>query len=328
MKRRIFKENVPHHVYVKGKEGGIIFYCLEDCIYYITLYCCLALKHGIVTYAFSLMPNHTHSQQTARSLQSFSAFNGELLCRFTIAYNRQHERSGQLFDTPFGSAPEPVGKRIKSNISYICNNGAAGRLSDGVLDYRWNLVAYCKESNPFSERVSTRTSSRRFLKARKLVRSCREACEPLGYKLQETVYKGLNQKEKMQIIDYILSEYNVLDQEGMILSFGSVDKALIAMEANCGSEHDLKEDWDDYSVYRRIGIFVKGKGLDLRTVNFERMEENVLYDLRKALRIAVGASDRQLDKYLHQSAADKGLCKRTLCTEPSASREMEDRINH
>lgn len=305
MKLRNFKENLPHHVYVRGKGGGIIFYCLEDCIFYVTLYFCLSRKHGLVTYAFSLMPNHTHSQQIAPTREAFIAFNRDLLGSFARGYNRQHGRHGPLFDTPYGSAPKPVGKMIKSNISYICNNGAEGRLSEGILDYRWNLVAYCKESYPFSDRVSTRTSSRRFMRARKLVRICRKACIPLGYKLQETVYEGLDHREKMQIVDYILSEYNVLDQEGMILSFGSIDKAITAMEANCGSEHDLKEDWDDYSVYRRIGMFVKGKGMDLRTVNFERMEGKDLHNLRKALRVTVGASDRQLDKYLHQSAADK-----------------------
>ena len=299
MKKRNFKEDIPQHVYVRGTGGGIIFYSLEDCVFYITLYFCLSRKHGITTYAFSLMPNHAHSQQKAGSLKSFTAFNKDLLGIFAQAYNLRHGRHGPLFDKPFGSAPKQTGKLIKSNISYICNNGAEGKLSKGILDYRWNMVAYCKDSNPFSERVSTRHCSRKFLRARKLIKSFRESLTPLGYELQETLYKGLDHGEKMRIIDFILSEYNVLDREGMTLSFGSIGKAILAMEANSGSEHDIMEDWDDYSVYRRMIRCVTGEGMDIRRVNFESMGEKELIKLRRRLKKATGASERQLDKFLH-----------------------------
>ena len=309
MKNRIFKEGVPQHVYVRGAEGVIIFYSLEDSIFYVTLYFCLSKKHEIVTYAFSLMPNHAHSQQKARSPKSFAAFNRELLSRFVQTYNRQHGRHGPLFDKPFGSASKPTGKLIKSNISYICNNAAEGKLSKGILDYRWNLIAYCKDSNPFSEQQSTRLSPRRFQRAVKMVKYCRSTLVPLDYKLQETVYKGLNKSEKKRIIDLILSEYNVVDKEGMVVYFGSLDNALTAMETNCGSEHDIKEDWDDYSLYRLMIQYIRRDGVDMRTVNFERMDEKGLIQLRMRLKKATGASDRQLDKFLHMKlkkpAADK-----------------------
>lgn len=299
MKERNFKENVPQHVYVRGKGGGIIFYCLEDCIYFITLYFCVSQKHGIHTFAFSLMPNHVHSQQMVRDRATFTAFNRELLGRFAKTYNRQHGRNGPLFDKPYGSAPKPVGKMIKSNISYICNNGAEGRLSRGVLDYRWNLVAYCRESNPFSAHVPGRRSSRKFLRAKKLAMYYRERLKPLDYKNQEVVYRGLDTEEKKRIVDLILSEYNFLDQAGMKLSFGSLEKALLAMEANCGSEHDIKEDWDDYSVYRRMGLYAVRRGINLRNVDFGRMSSKELRQWRLRLQTSVGASDRQLDKFLH-----------------------------
>lgn len=301
MKKRSFKENVPHHVYARGIGGGIIFYCLEDCIYFITLYFCIAQKYVIATFAFSLMPNHVHAQQMARDRATFTAFNREVFGKFAVTYNRQHGRSGPLFDKPFGSAPKQVGKKIKANISYICNNGAEGRLSKGVLDYKWNLVAYCMESNPFSARVPNRGSSRKFLRARKLVMYNRERLKPLDYKIQEIVYRGLDAEEKKRVIDLILSEYNFLDQNGMKLSFGSLEKALSAMEANCGSEYDIKEDWDDYSVYRRMGLYAVRRGIDLRDVDFGRMSSKELRQWRLRLQTSVSASDRQLDKYLHMN---------------------------
>ncbi len=303
LKQRIYKDGVPQHVYVRGKGGGIVFYCLEDCVFYITLYYCTARKYGIVTNTFSLMPNHSHSQQMARDRKSFSSFNMEMHSKYAKGYNRQHDRDGQLFDTPFGSASKTIGKTVKSNISYICNNGAEGRLSGGIMDYRWNMVAYCFRKNPFSEKIVLHSASRKLRKALHRVRCCRKALKPLDYKTQELIYKGLDRKEKQQVLDYILSEYNVLDTEAMVLCFGSLERALAAMEANCGSEYDLKEDWDDYSVYRKMERCLVMTGMDLRTVNFEKMDKAELESIRNLLKRKTGASNRQLDKFLHEGMA-------------------------
>ncbi len=84
----------------------MVFYSIADCLFYITLYSCLSRKYHIRTNAFSIMPNHTHSQQVVVSRQVFIAFNQELLSLFTRGYNIQHGRSGELFQKPFGSAPK------------------------------------------------------------------------------------------------------------------------------------------------------------------------------------------------------------------------------
>ena len=301
MKNRKYKERVPQHVYFKGKGGGVIFYCLQDCIYFITQYTCLAEKHGIVTAAFTIMPNHSHAQQNASCHESFMAFNREFSSTFTRTYNKQHKRTGKLFDNPFGSSSKPTGKLVKSNLSYICNNGAEGKLSKGILDYRWSMMAYYQNPAPFSERIRKDKVSKRLRDAVKMVDYCRESGRPIGYKTQEMVFKKLDKKERKQIVDYILTRYNPVDYRGMELMFGSFKKALAGMEANCGAEHDLKEDWDDYSVYPKLERASLRKGIDLQTVNFETMGEKRLSDLRAYLKRSTGATDRQLDKYLHTS---------------------------
>ena len=299
MKDRKYKEGVPQHVYFRGIGGGVIFYCIRDCIYYVTLYTCLAEKHRITTTAFSLMPNHSHSQQKALSHKSFSAFNGEFSAVFTRGYNRRHNRSGELFDNPFGSAPKPTGKLIKSNLSYICNNGAEGKLSKGVLDYQWNLMAYYHNPSPFSQRIRKDLVSKRLRDAVNMVDYFRKAGKPLGYNIQEILFKKLDKKEKKQLIDYILYKYNPLDYSGIESAFGSFAKALAGMEANCGSEYDIKEDWDDYSVYSELGSATAKKGVDLQKVNFEAMDIGRLLKLRSFLKQETRATERQLDKFLH-----------------------------
>ena len=299
MKKRNYREGVPQHVYFRGKNSGIIFYCLQDCIYFLTLYTCLAEKHGIITSAFTIMPNHSHAQQNPVSHGSFTAFNREFSATFTRGYNKWHDRRGMLFDNPFGSSSKPTGKLIKSNLSYICNNGAEGRLSKGILDYRWSMMAYYNNPAPFSERIRRDRISKRLMDAIRMVDYFRAAGRPLGYGIQEILFKKVDKEERKQLTDYILFRYNPVDYSGIELMFGSVSKALEGMEANCGAEHDIKEDWDDYSVYTRIGSAVRKKGIRLERVNFETMDARQLKELRAYLKQATHASDRQLDKYLH-----------------------------
>lgn len=298
--KRLFKDGLPHHVYCKGVNGNIIFYSIADCLYYFTLYSCLSRKYGIETSAFSIMPNHTHAQQKAPCVKSFIAFNRELLIIFTRRYNIQHGRSGELFQKPFGSAPKMVEKTIKSNISYINNNGPAGRLSKGVLDYRWNLMAYYGSDHPFSEKIVLNRASRRMREAIRFVDWCRQENKPLDYRLQAILFKGLNNKERRQLLDYIIVKYNFLDYSGILMHYRSMDEALRAMDANTGSEHDLKEDWEDYSVYRSMIEKVSRTGVDMESVNFERFEKKELFNLLTLLSNAT-ADKKKICRFLHMN---------------------------
>lgn len=303
MRKRIYKENVPQHVFFRGKDGGIIFYCMQDCIYYITLYSCLSERHGIVTNAFSLMPNHAHKQQQAGNRQDFTAFNSEFSAKYTRGYNKQHRRSGELFDNPFGSYPKSTGKLIRSNLSYICNNGAVGKLSKGVIDYRWNMMAYYHNRSPFSDGIKRDRISKRFRCKVKMVDYLRKTGTPLDYSIQVMLYDGLGKAEKSQLTDYILAKYNPVDYRMIELSFGSFEKALAGMEANTGSEHDIQEDWEDYSVFKKLGLESMKKGIDLQTINFEMMNSRELFELRLFLKKKIAASEKQLDKFLHMNVA-------------------------
>lgn len=282
--KRILKEGYPCHVYSKGYGGMMVFYSIADCLFYITLYSCLSRKYHIRTNAFSLMPNHTHSQQVVVSRQVFTAFNQELLSLFTRGYNIQHGRSGELFQKPFGSAPKIGGKSIKNNLSYINNNGAAGKLSKGVLDYRWNLMAYYDTDYPFSEKIVLNQASKRMRWAMRYVLELHGKNKPLDYRIQAMLFKGLNAKERKQLIDFIVVQYNFLDYSAITKHFGSFERALIAMDANTGSEYDIIEEWEDYSVFRTMTETVSKAGFNMETINFRSMERNSLHRIIRLLR--------------------------------------------
>lgn len=297
--KRNFRSGLPNHVYSRGTNGYVIFYTTADCIFYVTLYSCLAKKHPIKTFAFSIMPNHTHSLQVAESKEAFIRFNQELTALFTKGYNKRHHRQGSLFQTPFGSAPKIVGKQIRNCISYIDNNGPVGKLSDTVSGYRWNLLAYRDIQHPFSNNSHTSRKSRRMTRAIKYVDYLYNASVTLDYTLQDRIMKELDKNERKQITDYILFKYNFLDFSGLDYYFGSYQKALTAIEANGGSEHDIREDWEDYSGYVQMSRICMEAGINLEGINFENESEQTLEQLYHKCLSLTTATPAQIRKFLH-----------------------------
>lgn len=277
--KRSFKEGYPNHVYCKGAQGIIIFYSTADCLFYVTLYSCLARKHKIRTNAFSIMPNHTHAQQEAERKEQFIHFNQDLLSLYSRGFNKQHKQSGSLFEKPFGSVPKIGEKYIRNNLSYINNNGASGKLSKGVVDYRWNLMAYYRSDHPFSEKIVLNRATRRMKWAIKYVEKLRMDNKPLDYRIQAMLFKGLNRKESKQLLDFILVKYNFLDYRHILDYYGSFENAIRAMDANTGSEHDLKEDWEDYSEYWDMIDACRKAGYKMEDINFKLLDKEELFNL-------------------------------------------------
>lgn len=299
MKKRIYADGVPQHVYAKGIDGCVIFYNVMDTIYFITLYYCLSKKHGIITTAFGVMPNHFHAQQNAGSRPAFSSFNQELISKFVLGYNRWHDRAGALFE-PYGSVPKLVAKTIRNNISYINNNGPVGRLSSGVLDYKWNLLSFFKSKNTDDSQCS-----KAYKKAVKLTDYHQKHLDPLPYETQVRLYSHLAAEEKNMLIDHILEKYTVIDYAAMIRYYGSYEKAILAMDANCGSEPEMQEDWEDYSVYREMIRIIGSKGIDTQHLNFEAMDPDTLACLARELACIPKATAKQVRRFLHIPTVQK-----------------------
>jgi len=299
--KRLFREGYPNHVYCKCVDGNVSFYSTADCIYYITLYSCLSRKYHIRTNAFSIMPNHTHAQQSAEKRRDFVSFNQALVSQFTRGYNIQHNRSGELFHKPFGSVPKIGKKYIKNNLSYINNNGASGKLSKGVLDYRWNLMAYYGSDHPFSERIVLNQASRRMKWAIKYVDRLYKEGKPLDYRIQDMLFKGLNRKENKQLTDYIISRYKFLDYSSLKTYYGSFENALFAMDANTGSEHDIKEEWEDFSEYRSMIEVCRKAGYNMESINFKLMKKEELFGL-VILLSSVTKDKRKIFRFLHMDS--------------------------
>ena len=297
---RIYRDGFPHHTYTRAINSFIIFYSEEDCLFYLTLYSCLARRYKIRALAFNIMPNHTHSEEEARDKDSFLVFHDELNALFTREYNIRHHRSGPLWESPFGYAAKTVAKKIRDTTCYIANNPVVGNLAVDILSFRWSLLPYYRNRHPFSEKIVLRHSSRPLRRAVDRVNHFRKHNLPLTYLRQSQIFDGLRKEEKNQVIDYILSSYNFLDYDAMLAYYGgSFEQACLSFRTHSGSEHDIPEDYEDYGVYVRMMDVLRKRGVNLKDCNFETMPSEQTQKWFSLLR-GFGFRSKQISRFLHQ----------------------------
>lgn len=165
MRRKVFISGRPTHVYQKGYNGNVLFYCVQDRLVYYTIYCIEAEKYGIVTLALTLMYNHVHSLQQASSQSVFSRFNGTVAMLYAREFQQSSGLSGPIFMRTFGWAQKVGDKAIRVCMAYIANNAKEKRLHRDILDYRWNYIAFAGSDHPFSAPLILRRSSSRMRRA-------------------------------------------------------------------------------------------------------------------------------------------------------------------
>ena len=245
------------------------------------------------------MPNHVHSNEQARTTESFISFHRDLNRIFTKEYNQEHKRSGRVFIKPFGYAPKYKGKTIRQNITYIVNNPVVGGLCKDIDSYRWTLMAYRNSDHPFSEKIVLNKASFRLRRSLTRLQYYFDNGIPLNYACQRVLFQGLNPKETAQLTDRIISMHNCLDYNRIAKYYNnSIENAVLAISANSGTEYDIKEDSEDYSLYRTMTKIALEQGVDLKRCNFEKMDVEQLARLADRF-LWAGVPPRLVCKFLH-----------------------------
>ena len=113
------------------------------------------------------------------------------------------------------------------------------------------------------------------------------------------LFQGLNTKETAQLTDRIISMHNCLDYNRIAKYYnGSIENAVLAISANSGTEYDIKEDSEDYSLYRTMTKIALKQGVDLKQCNFETMDVEQLARLADKF-LWAGVPPRLVCKFLH-----------------------------
>lgn len=292
---------IVQHVYQKSAHGGIIFYSSRDAVIFFTIFCVCARKYGIRPTMLCIMADHTHGLYPVKSREQLSAFVAECYRLFAREYNVDACRCGQLFKHQFGCATKYGDKQIRSINAYVANNPVEKKICLKAEEYQWNFLAYATSDHPFSERLVLRQASPRMRKAVSIIRDLLKRKLPVNYRIYDRISEGLSRKEKRQLIDYIVTSYNVLDYEALLSYYKSYEGMLEAFANTKGAEYDLNEEFDSFSNrnYGRMAVYLKENCRIEKAKGVVSLPEGRRNELAIALISDAGFPAYQVRKYLH-----------------------------
>lgn len=298
---RKFRSDAVQHVYQISKDGGVIFYDDIDRLVFYTISSVKARKYGIQVLAMNIMFTHFHESLKSRSKRFMVKFMQDSTSLFVRLYNKAHGREGALLKHSFGSVSKKDDKDIRSNIEYVNNNGVEKRLYERAEQDRWSFLAYHGCANPFSEKLDRHRMSQYLRSALKRVDEAFDDGRHLGYGLLRTIYKRLNNKEKEQLTDYIITKYMFIDFDAAASYFGSFDTMLTAIASNTGNEHGMKERYEGKTdvPYRQMIAVCRKLGMpdDWRWI-YRISEDEKLVLIRQFL-AGTGADRYKIERFLH-----------------------------
>lgn len=296
-----FRPDTLIHCYQNTRNGFLLFYSISDYLVLFSRYCITARKYNIITHALCLMPDHIHAGVSARNRKDLSGF----WCEFQTLSSKDNNSvcgcKGHLFNPGFGFAPKEGSKRERTNLIYIGNNPVERHLVRFPEDYRWNFLAYAESSHPFSRKLVIRSASANMKKAVRIVKDEWLRGRPLSYTLLQNLFAPLTREERLQLIDYIIVTYSVIDYGLTLRLFGSMSGAIAAMHSNTGSEYSIKESFSGKSdeYYAQITAYLM-KRLSIKDIHevfslTERQRVSLLKELHERFYIV---PQGQIAKYL------------------------------
>lgn len=303
MKRgiRVFYRNCVHHCYQNTPDGFLLFYNVGDFLLYFTILCTVAQRHPVKVLKVCPMVDHIHQSILAPDKTRFSAYMKEVTSLFAREHNRVCHSRGPVFNSPFGSAPKTSDKKIRTNLIYVDNNPVERKLVHYAEEYRWNFLAYASSNHPFSEKLVLRNARYPLQQAVRMVKRQHSKGNYLSYALLQRLFSPLTRPEKEQLIDFIISVYNVIDYQYSIRFFGSLENMLISTHANTGSEFDINESFTGKTdaVYPQITRLLLDTGRFKDIHDVLALSPEARMDLFQWLLPRTDALPDQVAKYLH-----------------------------
>jgi putative transposase len=136
-KPRIHFEGGLYHIIARGNQRQKIFLNKSDYLKYLSLMDGYLEQHGIIVYAYCLMPNHVHvlAEQTAD--QPLSRYMQRLQSAYTGYFNRKHKKVGHLFQGRYKGILVDKEAYLLELIRYIHLNPIRAKLEKKVGVYPW-----------------------------------------------------------------------------------------------------------------------------------------------------------------------------------------------
>ena len=300
-KRRKFYRGIVNHVYQRTVDGFQLFYTVEDCLIFYTIFSVCVRSSSVQALELCIMHNHTHSLLCTDSVQELSDFMDRCSSWFAREYNYFAGRSGRLLKKNFGSAPKWDPKKLRSAIIYVGNNPVEKGFCHTARESRWNFLAYAVSNNPFSKPLVKRKASYEMKKVLKEVDNMVRLNLPLKYAQLIRMTRNLSNDELQQFIDYVIVSYMPFDYEVLVSNFQSYEAMMTAMDSTTGSEYDIKESKDGFSLtsFQQIMSYMEQKVSrhEIRRVTALPLEQKM--NILNELKFHTSASGQQICDFLH-----------------------------
>lgn len=304
MKNRRFKKGAFQHIYQRSVDCGTIFYSRIDRLVLYSIASIQSSKYHVDVVQMTIMFNHVHWLIAPVNLMAQSRFIGSVTSKFTTAYNKSSGRHGPLFSGPYGSASKLSLKDKMSIVNYLGNNPVVKRLVNRGVDDRWTFLAYADGNRyPFSEKLRLAAASRKMRRAVSMVKAVRNAGRPLEYQTLWNMFSGLSKAEMEQLTDFIISEYAFIRHDRIVNLFGNMDKMILAMDANSGSEYDIDENDgpESHIAYVEMIRTANRMGWNRMRRAFTDASESECRNLILAFARGTSANQMQMAHFLHMN---------------------------
>lgn len=266
------------HICQKSADNGLIFYDIVDRLVFFTTLCIKAAKMNICIIAIAIMLNHFHISAAFRSSREMDSFMNGVLTSFARRYNFRYRMKGQVFKKSYASSSKYSDKQARNNVVYINNNHKEKHLVCRAENAQWNLMKYLENDNPFSEKIDPNSATPELLSLIDAAQKLHAQGEPIGYRFFSGSYSKLSDKEKAQLVDYIIVLYNAINKQELLHLYGSYENLCAAVNAVSGDEYEIRDDVaeEDYRHYDKMIEICRREGYDLRFGRFLEVENNNL----------------------------------------------------
>ena len=135
---RVFSESNLYHIVLKGINSQQLFFENNDYVLFLKEFKKACNTYNAKIVAFCLMSNHIHlllkfedSNDMPLLFKSFGA-------SYVYKYNRQHNKTGKLFNGRYYSKPINDDSYFYTVIKYIHYNPVKAGICSGLEDYEWS----------------------------------------------------------------------------------------------------------------------------------------------------------------------------------------------
>ena len=147
-RRRDVRGGIPAQIRHRGNQHLNVFVDDEDREWYLELLRRAARKCGLDVHHYSLMDTHSHVLATPRHERCLASAMHLLGQRYSLFFNRKHNRRGALWFGPYESKPVDDECYVLTCARYIEQNPVRARIVSECEDYKWSSYRFYAFGEP------------------------------------------------------------------------------------------------------------------------------------------------------------------------------------